>query len=78
MKLEPDLYDRFHRKPRKPLRTATEVAADIGLSLAQFRGRIGSSKCDPPKPELKLKGGVRNTWYDPQLVREWWDREKTK
>ena len=60
--------------PRKPLRTLKEMAEEFGVTVNSLRALIGHH--DGPKPVLKHDCTVRNTWYDPAVLRAWWKQIK--
>ena len=74
-----DVWRHYNGPSRPPLRTATEMAQEFGLSLAQLSRRMTLSG-DAPMPVMKHTGSpkARNTWYNPAEMREWWKRHNAK
>ncbi len=67
------------RQARKPLRTATELAEEFGVSVTALGGALTANGA--PKPRLRNTSSARihsNTWYDPEEVRRWWAARSTK
>jgi hypothetical protein len=58
-------------KTRKPRRSIKELADEFGVTTQQLAAFLGKDP-DGPKPVLKAKGTVGNSWYDPSAVRKWW------
>ena len=71
-----DIRNHYHGPARKPLRTASEMAAEFGLSHQQLRGHMQRSTENPPKPEMFTRGRRPAVWYVPDDVRAWWKRHK--
>jgi hypothetical protein len=69
MKLEPFRHP-SNPGQRKPLRTAKELAAEFGLTMAQLRGHLGAAGA--PKPEVVHHN---NSHYDQAKFRAWFRRE---
>lgn len=53
-------------KRRKPLRTTTELAAELGVTMAQLRGYLGAENA--PTPELTFDN---KSYYEPVAFRRW-------
>jgi hypothetical protein len=64
---------------RKPLRTAREMAEELGLTRQTLAAYIGHY--DGPAPVF-ISGTSRNrnknTWYDPEKIRDWWEAVQPK
>lgn len=67
-------------KPRRPLRTFTETAADLGLTMAQLRYHMAHSDHNPPKPIFRSINNMTatNTYHDPSAMRAWWKRHNAE
>ena len=65
--------------PRKPLRTITEIAEILGISVQMLSKKMAQS-CNAPKPAVSNRNKAvsrRYDWYDPGEVVRWWrQREK--
>jgi hypothetical protein len=57
---------------RKPLRTISELADELGVTVRTLTATF--SHHDGPKPKFRTgaKTATTNTWYDPGEVRAWW------
>ena len=58
-----------------PLRTATELAEELGVARAAM---VRQMNADPTGPRARVdhKGTAANAWYDPSEVRAWWRKRK--
>ena len=64
------------RVPRKPLRTASEMAEELGVS---HRHLVSAMNVDPTGPRPQLKNGSRAcpaSWYEPGVARAWWRKRQ--
>lgn len=61
---------------RPPTLSITELAKEFGVTYSVITGHISKDK-SAPKPVLKTKGTVRNTYYNPKEMREWWAKLKS-
>lgn len=66
------------RPTRKPLRTSSELAGELGVEAIAFRRHL--SAADAPKPKVgpdKLRDYAPRNYYDRDEVLSWW-KGKTK
>ena len=64
------------RVPRKPLRSAAELAEEFGVP---HRTLVGLMNTDPngPRPELRNRSvACQASWYKPDVVRAWWAKRQ--
>lgn len=55
---------------RKPLRTATELAEELGVTLNTLSALMRHHNGPPPAHKTQSRNS-KATWYDPQQVRAW-------
>lgn len=67
MKLESYTSWKAGRKTRKPLRSALELAKELGVTMAQLRGYLAAEGA--PKPEMVQKR--TGCYYDPEAFKRW-------
>jgi len=61
---------------RKPLRSLKELAEEFGVT---WQSLFATMRHDPSSPRpLYSTGhhGRKNTWFDPDAVRTWWNERK--
>ena len=74
-------YKKYIHQPgipgRHPLRTAQELADELGLERSVLVRRMNA---DPAGPRAKLNhkaATVSNFWYSPAEVRAWWLKQQS-
>lgn len=55
------------KRGNKPLRSALELCAEFGVTIAHLRGKLAAKGA--PKPELRHRG---KAYYEPAPFRAWW------
>lgn len=57
---------------RKPLRSATELAEEFGISVKRLGGLLGVH--NGPKSKFSHRNfSMKNSWFDPVEMRAWWN-----
>jgi hypothetical protein len=60
------------KKTRPPLRSATELAEELGISVSRFGALLGGY--DGPKHKLSRKNiAAKNSWFDRSELLSWWN-----
>ncbi len=59
-------------KIHKPLRSFSELCADLGVPQRVVSGKL--RRKDAPKPKIKHRsyGSGQQSWYDPDEFKTWW------
>lgn len=59
-------------KINKPLRTFTELCADLGVPERVVSGKLRRKDAPKPKTRHKSNSGGQQSWYDPVEFKSWW------